>query len=98
MILIRKLNGRKVFSSDAKTIGEVAGAYVDLETWKITHISVDLSEEAIELFGYEKPRIPIFGNVSVCIPITAVKLAGDVITLKVPFEELQSLPIGKCKK
>lgn len=96
LILIRKLNGRKVISSNAKTVGEVSGAYVDLATWKINHISIDLSEEAIELFGYDKPRIPIFGNVSVCMPVSAVDKAGDVITLKVPFEELPSLPIDRC--
>ena len=98
MILVRKLNGRKVNSSDAKTVGEVGGAYVDPESWKITHLSVELSDDAIDLFGYEKSRIPIIGNVSVCLPITAVKTFGDVINLNVSFEELPSLSIVKCKK
>ncbi len=97
MILVRKLNGRKVVTSDAKAIGEVGGAYVDTESLKITHLSVDLNDAAIELFGYKKPRIPMIGNVSVCLPVTAVKIVGDIITLNTEFKELPSLPIDQCK-
>ena len=79
-----------------KQLEKFLGRMLILVTWKINHLSIDLSEEAIELFGYDKPRIPIFGNVSVCIPISAVDKAGDVITLKVTFEQLHSLPIDRC--
>ena len=97
MILVRKLNGRKVISSDAKNVGEVGGAYVETTSMKITHLSIELNDEAIDLFGYKKPRIPMIGNVSVCLPVTAVKIVGDVITLNTTFEELPSLPIEECK-
>jgi len=97
LILVRKLNGRNVISSDAKNVGEIGGAYVETESWKITHLSIDLNDEAIELFGYKKSRIPMIGNVSVCLPVTAVKIVGDVITLNTKFAELPSLPIDQCK-
>ena len=97
MILVRKLNGRKVVSSDAKTVGEVGGAYFDPESWKITHLSIDLADVAIELFGLKKPRIPMIGSVSVCMPITAVNVVGDIIALNTEFEDLPSLPIDECK-
>ena len=97
MILVRRLNGRKVISSDAKTVGEVGGAYVEPESWKISHLSIDLNDEAIDLFGYKKPRIPIIGTVSVCLPTTIVNNVGDVITLNKIFEELPNLPIDQCE-
>ncbi|MEJ2242463.1 MAG: PRC-barrel domain-containing protein [Candidatus Bathyarchaeota archaeon] len=97
MILVRKLNGRKIVTSDAKEIGEVGGAYVDTESMKITHLSVDLNDAAIELFGYKKPRIPMIGSVSVCLPVTTIQKVGDIITLNAEFEELPSLPIDQCK-
>jgi sporulation protein YlmC with PRC-barrel domain len=97
MILVRKLNGRKVVTSDAKTVGEVGGAYVETESMKITHLSIVLNDAAIELFGYQKPRIPMIGSISVCLPVSAVKIVGDVITLNTKFEELPSLPIEQCK-
>ncbi len=96
MIPVRKLQGRKVISSDAKNVGEVSGAYTDLQKWDITHLAVDLNDEAIELFGYQKPRTPFYGSVNVCLPITAVKVAGDVITLNTAFNQLPNLSIEKC--
>jgi hypothetical protein len=39
----------------------------------------------------------MIGNVSVCLPVTAVKIVGDIITLNTEFEELPSLPIDQCK-
>jgi sporulation protein YlmC with PRC-barrel domain len=97
MISFRKLSGKKVVTADAKNVGEIDGGYIDTESWKVTHLVVELNDEAIELFGYKKPRIPMIGNVSVCLPITAVKTAGDFITLNITFEDLPSLPIDQCK-
>jgi sporulation protein YlmC with PRC-barrel domain len=94
-MLIRKIDGKQVVSSDARVVGEVSGAYVDLETWKIDQLAVDLNNETIELLGFKKPRTPFMGTVSVYMPIDTVKVAGDIITLKTKYEELPNLPIDK---
>lgn len=96
MILVRRLDGRKVVTSDAKVIGEVGGTYAELDDWDITHLAVELNDDAIELFGYKKPRTRFLGTVSVCLPITSVKAVGDIISLNKTFEELPSLPIDRC--
>jgi sporulation protein YlmC with PRC-barrel domain len=95
-MLVRKLYGRKVVTSDAKVIGEVGGTYAEVEDWDITHLAVELNDDAIELFGYKKPRASFLGTVSVCLPITSVKAVGDIISLNKTFEELPSLPIDRC--
>jgi len=94
-MLIRKIDGKEVTSSDARSIGEVSGAYVDLDSWKINHLAVDLNTETIELLGYKKPRTPFMGTVSVSLPIDAVKVAGDIITLKTKYDDLSNLPIDR---
>jgi len=94
-MLVRKIDAKQVLSSDARAVGEISGAYVDLETWKINSLAVDLNNETIELFGFKKPRTPFMGTVSVCMPIDAVKVAGDIITLKTKYEELPNLPIDR---
>jgi len=94
-MLVRKIDGKQVVSSDARTVGEVSGAYVDLETWKINNLAVDLNTETMELFGFKKPSIPFLGTISVCMPIDEVKVAGDVITLNTKYEELPNLPIDQ---
>jgi sporulation protein YlmC with PRC-barrel domain len=96
LILVRKLDGRNVVTSDARVIGEIGGAYAELESWDITHLAVELNDEAIELFGYKKPRTRFLGTVSVCIPINSVDAVGDIISLNKTFEELPSLPIDRC--
>jgi sporulation protein YlmC with PRC-barrel domain len=96
MLLVRRLDGKKVVTSDAKVIGEVGGPYAELDGWDITHLAVELNDEAIELFGYNKPRPRFLGTVSVCLPVNSVNSVGDIISLNKTFEELPSLPIDRC--
>ena len=95
MILVRKLDGKEVISSDAKSVGEIGGAYVELGKWKITHLAVDLNDETIKLFGYQKPRF--MGTVSICLPVNTINVVGDVITLNKTLDELPNLPIDQCE-
>jgi sporulation protein YlmC with PRC-barrel domain len=95
MIPVKKLNGRKVITNDAKNVGEVDGAYVETDKWNITHLIIELNDPAIELFGYKKPTF--LGSVNVCIPISAVEVIGDVITLNKAFKDLPELSIKKCE-
>ena len=97
MILVRKLVGRQVISSDARNVGEVGGAYVELSSLKISHLAVDLDDDAIDMIGFKKPRTSLFGMVSVCLPIEIIQAVGDVITLNKTLEELSTLSINKCK-
>ena len=96
-VLILKLGnvGRmKVITTDAFTLGEVTGAQGDTETWKITHLDVTLTKETTMELGFKKP---IFGSVTVCLPVTAVKKVGDVVTLNKSLIEIKSLKECKAK-
>ena len=90
-VLILKLGniGRmKVITTDAFTLGEVTGAQGDTTTWQITHLDVTLTKETTIELGFKKP---IFGSVTVCLPVTAVKKVGDVVTLNKSLLEFKSL-------
>jgi sporulation protein YlmC with PRC-barrel domain len=86
------MNGMKVITADAYTLGEVEGAHVDTDTWKITHLDVGLTKEATRELGFKKPML---GSLSVCLPITVVKNFGDVITLNKSLQEFKNLK--ECK-
>lgn len=92
MIKVNKLNGMKVITTDALTIGEVNGAEVDTESWQITHLHVALTNETTKELGFKKP---LLGHLAVCMPIRVVKSTGDVITLNKRLEQLKALP--ECK-
>ena len=82
----------KVITADAYTLGEVEGAHVDTDTWKITHLDVGLTKEATRELGFKKPML---GSLSVCLPIIVVKNFGDVITLNKSLQEFKNLK--ECK-
>lgn len=86
------MNGMKVITADAYTLGEVEGTHADTDTWKITHLDVGLTKEATRELGFKKPML---GSLSVCLPITVVKNFGDVITLNKSLQEFKNLK--ECK-
>jgi sporulation protein YlmC with PRC-barrel domain len=87
---VSKLNGMKVITSNAFTLGEVEGARANIDTWQITNLDVSLTKETIKELGFKKP-LPILGSMTVCLPIAAVKTVGDVIALKHTLEEFKNL-------
>jgi len=89
---VSKMNGMKVITADAFTLGEVDGARADIETWQITHLDVALTKETTSELGLKKP---ILGSLTVCLPVTAVKKVGDVITLKMSIMEFKDMK--ECK-
>jgi sporulation protein YlmC with PRC-barrel domain len=54
MVKVSKLNGMKVITTDAFTIGEVNGAEVDTGLWQITHLHVALTNEITKELGFKK--------------------------------------------
>jgi len=89
---VSKLNGMKVITSNAYTLGEVEGAHVDTDNWRITHLDVGLTKEATRELGFKKP---LLGSLRICLPVTIVKGFGDVITLKNSLQEMKNLK--ECK-
>jgi len=86
------MNGTKVITANAYVLGEVDGAEVDTNKWKVTHLDVSLTKEATEELGFKKPFL---GSLKLCLPVTIIKEFGDVITLKNSLQELKNLK--ECK-
>jgi sporulation protein YlmC with PRC-barrel domain len=89
---VSKMDGMKVITADAYILGEVEGAHANTDTWKITNLDVGLTKDATKELGFKKP---ILGTLSVCLPVSAVKSFGDVITLHQSLIEFRKLK--ECK-
>jgi len=89
---VGNMNGMKVITADAFTLGEVNGAHADTGTWQITNLDVGLTKEATRELGFKKPML---GSLTLCLPINTVKKVGDVITLNKSLLELKNLK--ECK-
>jgi len=81
-----KLNGKKVITSKAEVLGEVEGVEIDVSDWSVTHIQISLLKQNIEKFNYKKP---LFGSVSVCVPVTLIKAISDVVSISESIEDLK---------
>ena len=94
LMRVSKLNGMKVITANAYVLGEVEGAEVDTNKWKITHLDVNLTNEATKELGFKKPFL---GSIKVCLPVTIIKEFGNVVTLKKSLQELKNLDECKAK-
>ena len=92
VLKVNKLNGMKVITADAHTLGEVNGAHFNTANWAITNLDVHLTKESSKELGLKKLK---FMSMTVCLPVSVVKDIGDVITLKQTLEEFKDLK--ECK-
>jgi len=95
LVDVDKLKGKKVIGGKAYALGEVNGAEVDTEKWKVTHLRVKLTDEAATELGFKKR----FRSSIVCMPVTLVAAVGDVITIDKSIQELKNtIDIVECKE
>jgi len=94
MVSARKLVGLTVVTSDAARLGQVDGTEMDTESWKVTHLRIDLTDDSIRQLGLKKP---FMGGIRICLPVSHVSKVGDVVTLKPSMEEVRNTPECKAK-
>ncbi len=92
---IANLNGKQVITSEAQVLGEIEGAEVDIDEWKVTGLYISLLKEISEKFNFKKP---LFGSVIVLLPVTTIKAVGDIIALDKTIEELKYTREFKVQK
>ena len=90
-----KLVGMKVITAKAYILGEVKGAEVDVDNWRITHLHVKLTDKAAIDLGFKKR----FRSSTVCMPITLINEVGEVVTIDKSLEELSRIiEVVECKE
>ena len=93
MVSMKDLLLRSVLTSDAYDIGTVNDFHVSIEDWKVAMVSVVLNAQSKKDLGIKK--FSLIGP-TLCIPIDHVDKVGDVVTLKITFDQLKEIP--ECKK
>ncbi len=92
---IDKLVGMKVITAKAYIFGEVNGAEVDVDNWRITHLHVKLTDKAAIDLGFKKR----FRSSTVCMPVTLINEVGEVVTIDKSLEELSRIiEVIECKE
>ena len=95
MVCVDELVGKKVITARAYILGDVQGAEVDVDNWRITHLQVKLSDKASTDLGFKKR----FRSSTVCMPVTLIKAVGEVVTIDKSLEELsRTRDIVECRE
>jgi sporulation protein YlmC with PRC-barrel domain len=93
MVEIGRLFWKRVVTSDDYVIGETESAELDTVTWQLKSFYISLNDDASEKLGFDRPY---FGKIFVCLPVSAVREIGDIVTLNKTFNDLREL--RECKK
>ncbi|MGB8780716.1 MAG: PRC-barrel domain-containing protein [Candidatus Bathyarchaeia archaeon] len=81
-----ELQGKSVVGTGAKILGSVSDIEFDPAEWKVTHLRIELTDEAVKTLGYKKP---FMGHVEILLSVGAVKAVADVVTLTNTIAELK---------
>ena len=87
-----KMDGMDVFTLDGFQAGEISGIETDTKNWEVTHLHIELSDEAVKELGFKKP---LLGHITICLPVGYIKAVGDVVTLARNLKGLNKIP--ECK-
>lgn len=86
MVHAKNLVGLPVITSDATTIGKVDGTELDSDSWMVTHVRVDLSDDSVRLLGLKKP---FMGGIRISLPVSRILKVGDVVNLNSTLSEIR---------
>jgi len=89
------LTGKQVITSEAQVLGEIEGVEIDSTDWTVSHLHVSLLKNNVKKFNFKKP---LFGSVTVCLPINVIKAVGDVISINKSIEDLKYMPEFKIQE
>lgn len=92
MVSMKDLLSKSVLTSDAYDIGTVNDFQVSVEDWNVSMVGVTLNAQSKKDLGIKKIALT---GVSLCIPIAHVSKVGDMVTLRIDFDQLKDLP--ECK-
>jgi sporulation protein YlmC with PRC-barrel domain len=85
----------EVITKKAFALGEVKGARVDTENWRITQLYVKLDDETATKLGFKKR----FRSSIICMPVDMVEAVGNFITIGKSLDELsRTQEITECKE
>ena len=88
------LVGKQVITSEAQVLGQVESVEVDISTWTVSNLFVTLLKSVVEKLNFKKP---LFGSVTVTLPVSAIKTVGDVISISESLQDLKYNPEFKIE-
>ena len=94
MVSFKDLSDKFVICAGGFDLGQINGVEINVDTWQVTQLHINLSKSASEDLGFKKR----FRSSTVCLPVSLVSKVGDNILLNKCLDELTRNPeISECK-
>jgi sporulation protein YlmC with PRC-barrel domain len=84
---LKDVKGKRVFTTDGLTVGQVSRFELDLAQWRVRSLVVKVTDTAVAHLGLKKSLI---ASNEILIGRDSVKSVGDVLNLNVSTEMLHS--------
>lgn len=81
------IEDRDVITTEGRNIGTLKGAWLDLSTWTVTSLVVQLNKDVVDELNVKKPALR---SAVVNIPTTYVKNVSDVMQLNTDMTALST--------
>ena len=82
------IEGRDVITTDGRDIGNLAGAWLDVSTWTVTSLIVELDKTVVDELNVKKPMLR---TARVNIPTNYVRNIADVVQLNTDISTLSAV-------
>jgi sporulation protein YlmC with PRC-barrel domain len=83
-----ELRGIKVVGASGRIFGMIDDILIDTETWRVTHLVIQVSSDAVTDLGLEKP---FWSHAMLEIPIHQVAGASDAVILRSTVAEYAAM-------
>ena len=82
------LRGRSVIAADGQLLGEIAGLFLDGDSWQVESLQVKLRKEVADQLGAARG---IFHAGTLEMPIRMIQSVGDTVVLSVATNDLREV-------
>jgi len=76
------LNGKRIVTQDGRVVGEIESLFVDVESWRVTDLSVKVRKDVLEELKLKRPFI---GTQIIRIPTDQISGTSDQVVLRPAF-------------
>jgi len=80
------LEKREVITTDGRIIGDLTGAQIDVSTWRVPYIVVEVNKDVADAINVKKP---VLRTAKANVPVDLVRTIADTVQLNVDLDGLR---------
>ncbi len=82
------IKARDVITTDGRKVGSLSGAWIDVKSWNVTALVIDLDKNVVDELNLKKP---ILRSAKISLPISSIMNMADVAQLNIDMTTLSRL-------